>query len=245
MVRLHVFLALALATGSTLASSDKYLERRDIPTSDFQSRELDDVQDQFERDLYAEEFSMREYPLDARDTFEDLETREPSLFGALTHIGESAVKGIAKSKLPKIAAGAAGPGKYAKAISKIGAQAVKGGKLESKLSQKVADKLGHTKLGRKVSSETRQKVTAKVVHKARGAAVKQVKQSVSSRLQQSNNPPPKKNNQVMQRVRQDIQRVEKAIARFLPSRRLRSRALAVEDLSQRDLGDYDTFDDLD
>ena len=111
--------------------------RRDIPTSDFQSRELDDVQDQFERDLYDEEFSMREYSLDERDTLDDLETREPSLFGALTsvasfmcsdnplnpnfwsysHIGESAVKDIAKSKLPKIAAKAAGSGKYAKTMS--------------------------------------------------------------------------------------------------------------------------------
>jgi hypothetical protein len=239
MVRLYVFLALTLATGSTLACSDKYLERRDIPTSDFQSRELDDVQNQFERDLCAEEFSMREYPLDARDTFDDLETREPSFFGALTHIGESAVKSIAKSKLPKIAAEAAGPGKYAKAI-KIGAQAVKvgrkvnsgkiGGKLERKFSQKAAEKLGRTKLGGKVSSKTRQKVTAQVVHQVRGAAVNQVKQSVSSRVQQAKN-----------RLRQDVQRARTRFSTF-GILRLRSRALAVEDLSQRDL---DVFDDLD
>lgn len=108
-----------------------------------------------------------------------------------------------------------------------------GGKLESKFSQKVADKLGNTKLGRKVSSETRRKVTAKVVHQARGAAVNQVKQSVSSRIQQSKN-------RVMQRVKQDVQRVEKGIAKAL---HLRSRALAVEDLSQRD--DGHAFDDLD
>jgi hypothetical protein len=283
MVKLHAsLLALTFVTGSVLASSDKY-ERRDLHnvrigtvmhTAPFQSRGFDDDQDRFERDLEIEEFSGREYLL---DTFDDLEARQPSLFGTLSHLGETAVKDLAKSKLPKVAAEAAGPGKYNKAfkaattVAKIGRKAKSGkigGKLESKLSRKVADKLGHTKLGRKVDSKVRRKMTAKVASKIRRTAVKQVKDQVkqagssssSSNQQQSNN-----NNKAQQRANKYVQEGRKDIAqanRYLPANlqvHLQSRALEDDkDLSRRNLDaeelfvrDYDfldergTFDDLD
>jgi len=275
MVKLHASLfALTFAMRSVLASSDKY-ERRDLQnartgtvmhTVPFQSHGLDDDQDRFERDLEIEEFSGRDYLLDARDTFDDLEARQPSLFGTLTHLGETAVKDLAKSKLPKIAAEAAGPGKYNKAfkaavtVAKIGRKAKSGkigGKLESRLSRKAADKLGHTKLGRKVDSEVRRKATAKVAHKIRRTAVKQVRYQVkqagssssSSNQQQSNN-----NNKAQQRANQYLQEGREDIAqanRYLPANlqvHLQSRALEdAEELFGRDydfLDERGTFDDL-
>jgi len=244
MVKLHAsLLALTLATSSVLASSDKY-QRRDLDVEDL---------------------------LDARDNFDDLEARQPGLFGAIAHIGEHAaakavkvgehsVAKAAKSKLTGAAVGAAGPGKFAKAI-KIGSSAVKigrkakvGGAFDKKIGGKVAKSIGRTKLGGKVDSKVRQKVANKAVKELHRTAADQGKQAFNSRVQQS------RNKRDQKRANADLRRAQKEIAkadRYLPANRqariqyrslendedLSLRELDVEELFER--SDYDFLDELD